>query len=117
MKQANTPRSMTDRITDAEETAIQRGIASDPDAPEVNSAEMAEFRPAHEMLPIILGDEAAGQLMRRRGRPALPVTKVAVKVRYDQDVIDAFKAGGDGWQTRMNSALREWADQHGLLRR
>jgi len=71
-KQANKS-SMTDRITDDEKAAIQRGIASDPDAPEVSSAEMAKFRPAHEMLPMILGDEAAGQLMRRRGRPALPV--------------------------------------------
>ena len=69
------------------------------------------------MLPMILGDQAANQLMHRRGRPALPVTTVAVKVRYDQDVIDAFRAGGEGWQTRMNSALREWADQHGLFRR
>ena len=117
MKQANKPESTADRINDAEEAAIQRGIASDPDAAEINSADMADFRPAHEMLPMILGNKAADELMRRRGRPALPITKVAVKVRYDQDVIDAFRAGGEGWQTRMNSALREWADQHGLLRR
>jgi len=29
-------------------------------------------------------------------------------VRYDADVVDAFRATGKGWQTRMNDVLREW---------
>jgi uncharacterized protein (DUF4415 family) len=29
-------------------------------------------------------------------------------VRFDREVIDAFRATGRGWQTRMNQALREW---------
>ena len=29
-----------------------------------------------------------------------------------QDVLDHFKAGGPGWQTRMNDALREWIAKH-----
>jgi hypothetical protein len=62
MTQANKPR-IAGRITDAEEAAIQRGIVSDPDAPETNGAGMAEFHPAHEMLPMILGDKAASQLL------------------------------------------------------
>ncbi|NYT77922.1 BrnA antitoxin family protein [Alcaligenaceae bacterium] len=33
-------------------------------------------------------------------------------LRYDADIIDAFKAGGEGWQTRMNSALRDWLRLH-----
>jgi uncharacterized protein (DUF4415 family) len=75
-----------------EEAAIQHSIASNPDMPEANSVEMAELRLAHEMLPIIFGDKSAGKLMRRQGRPALLVSKVAVKMRNDQDVIDAFRA-------------------------
>ncbi len=43
----------------------------------------------------------------RLGRPKLATTKVAVKLRLDSDVIAAFKAGGPGWQTRMNAALRD----------
>jgi uncharacterized protein (DUF4415 family) len=38
--------------------------------------------------------------------------KVAVTVRYDADIVDQFKAGGEGWQTRMNNALREWLKAH-----
>ena len=41
-------------------------------------------------------------------KPAKP----AVTVRYNSDVIAYFKASGDGWQTRMNDALREWVAEH-----
>ena len=51
----------------------------------------------------------AAELMRRRGRPPLSNPKQAVKLRLDADVIARFKAGGDGWQTRMNDALRKVA--------
>jgi uncharacterized protein (DUF4415 family) len=43
-----------------------------------------------------------------QGRPKLPSTKRALTVRYDVEVIEAFKATGTGWQTRMNAALRDW---------
>ena len=46
---------------------------------------------------------------RRRGRPAgtrQEVTKEAVKLRLDADVIAALRASGDGWPTRINGALR-----------
>jgi uncharacterized protein (DUF4415 family) len=48
------------------------------------------------------------RLIRRgRGRPRLGAPKRLVSLRLDQDVIDAFRAGGPGWQSRMNSALRK----------
>ncbi|MCL2659240.1 MAG: BrnA antitoxin family protein [Acidobacteriaceae bacterium] len=45
----------------------------------------------------------------RRGRPVgstQAVTKEAVKLRLDADVLAALRASGDGWQTRINSTLR-----------
>lgn len=47
----------------------------------------------------------------RRGRPRVAKPKVTT-IRLSQDVIDHFKAGGRGWQTRINDALREWIDRH-----
>lgn len=32
--------------------------------------------------------------------------KVLVTIRVDPDVLDAYKATGDGYQSRMNTALR-----------
>lgn len=36
----------------------------------------------------------------------------AVTIRYSSDVIDAFRASGPGWQSRMNEALRDWLRNH-----
>jgi uncharacterized protein (DUF4415 family) len=47
-----------------------------------------------------------------RGRPPSESPKLALTVRYDADVISAFRATGKGWQTRMNDALREWLEQN-----
>ena len=44
----------------------------------------------------------------RRGRPRVAQPKVSTTIRLSQDVIDHFKAGGRGWQTRINDALRDW---------
>lgn len=47
-----------------------------------------------------------------RGRPKAESTKQALTVRYDAEVVEAFKATGKGWQTRMNAALRDWLKTH-----
>ena len=44
----------------------------------------------------------------RRGRPPVAKPKVSTTIRLSQDVIDYFRAGGRGWQTRIDQALREW---------
>lgn len=48
----------------------------------------------------------------RRGRPRAAHPKVSTTIRLDADVLDHFKAGGKGWQTRINAALRK-AIEHG----
>ncbi len=49
---------------------------------------------------------------RKRGRPAGSATKEQVAIRIDRDILESFRAGGPGWQTRMNEALREWVKTH-----
>jgi uncharacterized protein (DUF4415 family) len=41
--------------------------------------------------------------------------KEAVNERYDRYLLDAFRAGGDGWQSGMTHVVREWATEHGLF--
>lgn len=53
-----------------------------------------------------------GKTLIRKGRPRLANPKSAITIRYDQDILDYFKATGKGWQTRMNNALREWIATH-----
>lgn len=49
---------------------------------------------------------------RRVGRPVGSGNKEQVAIRFDRDVIAAFKATGAGWQTRMNAALKDWLKTH-----
>jgi uncharacterized protein (DUF4415 family) len=54
----------------------------------------------------------AAREQMRRGRPPAESPKQSLTVRYDADIVAAFKASGAGWQTRMNDALREWLKTH-----
>jgi len=54
-------------------------------------------------------------IKRGRGRPTAAVKRPTLNMRVDADVLEAFKATGQGWQTRINSALRE-AVAHGLTK-
>lgn len=83
------------RPTDAEDAAITAAALSDLDAQPLNAEQLAKLRPA-----------------RPRGRPAGSGSKVQVTMRFDKDVLDAFKRDGDGWQTKMNGVLREWLEGH-----
>jgi len=42
----------------------------------------------------------------KRGRPKAASPKVSTTIRLDADILAHFKAGGPGWQTRLNEALR-----------
>jgi uncharacterized protein (DUF4415 family) len=46
-------------------------------------------------------------IKRGRGRPATAVKRPTLNMRIDADVLEAFKATGQGWQTRINAVLLE----------
>jgi len=47
-----------------------------------------------------------GNKLKTRGRPKSASPKEPVKLRLDADVLAALRASGEGWQTRVNDALR-----------
>jgi uncharacterized protein (DUF4415 family) len=75
----------------AEDERITQGALSDADAPPLSDDQLKYLRPK-----------------RLRGRPSGTAKKMQLTLRIDIDVVDYFKQSGDGWQTRMNEALREW---------
>jgi len=87
---------------------------SDPDdAPELTDDffEQGDWKIGEQ--PVSAQDGAAAlKKALSPGRPRAESTKRALTVRYDAEVIDAFKSSGKGWQTRMNAALRDWLKTH-----
>jgi uncharacterized protein (DUF4415 family) len=83
------------------------------DAPELKDDffEKGIWRIGDRVVPREEGQAAAREALRR-GRPRAARRKVSVTVRYDEDIVRAFKAKGPGWQTRMNEALGEWLKAH-----
>src|SRR4051794_18628320 len=57
-------------------------------------------------------DQHEGGKLVRRGRPRSPHPKVATSIRLSDDVLTRFRASGPGWQSRIDSALREWLATH-----
>jgi len=76
----------------------------DPDNPEWTEEDFARARPGREVLP----PEVLAAFDRERQRAQARASKKSlVSLRLDNDVLDKFKAGGPGWQTRINEALRK----------
>ncbi len=78
--------------TAEEESAIQTGVAEDPDTYELTDTEFRQ--------------------LKRMGRPPAATTKERVTMRLSRDVVARFRAAGPGWQTRIDAALKEWLETH-----
>ncbi len=56
----------------------------------------------------VSADKARTEIRKALGRPIKENPKQSTTIRFDADILEAFKAGGKGWQTRINDALRDW---------
>ena len=81
--------------TPSEDAAIHAAAMSDPDAVPFTDAEWEQAKP-----------------LVRRGRPLGSGTKTQVTLRLDVEVVEKFRATGDGWQTRINDVLKSWVKRH-----
>jgi uncharacterized protein (DUF4415 family) len=52
--------------------------------------------------------------VRRPGQrgPGKKARKILLSIRYSREVVEYFKSTGEGWQTRMDEALKEWVTSH-----
>ena len=63
------------------------------------------------------GVSATIAAVRRTRGPNKNPTKEQVALRIDRQVLIAFRSGGPGWQSRMNTALKEWLASHSAKRK
>lgn len=75
---------------------------------ELTAADLRSFKAANTVLPAEL-QATLGMLSRG---PQKAPTKVSTTIRLSSDVVQAFRATGDGWQTRVDAALKDWLKTH-----
>ncbi len=76
-----------DRLRNMTDEEIEKSIAEDPD--------WAEFK----------------DIDWSKAKFLVPISKKAISIRVDEDVLDYFKQQGAGYQRRMNAVLRSYMDQ------
>jgi uncharacterized protein (DUF4415 family) len=82
--------------TKEEDKAITAAAKSDPDAQPLTPSQLKAMVPIRAL----------------RGRPKSENRKLLVSVRYSPEVLTYFKSTGDGWQSRMDSVLRQYVARH-----
>ena len=87
--------------TPEEDERINAGIAADPDTWELTDEDFARMRPMSETHPELL--EA---IRRSRGKQKAP-TKIATSIRLSENVLEAYKQYGPGWQSRIDQDLQD----------
>ena len=68
----------------------------------LTAADMKRFRPVREVLP----DTLLAKLKVRAPQKA-PV-KERITIRLSPEVVQQFRKTGDGWQARVDAALKDW---------
>ena len=82
--------------TSREDKAITAAAKADPDAQPLTPRQLKSMIPMRAL----------------RGRPKSGNAKQLVSVRYSQEVLNYFKATGEGWQSRMDGVLRQYVIRH-----
>jgi len=88
-------------MTPEEDARLTAAAESDPDNPPLGDDFLERARPAWEAKP-----ELVEAWRRRRGRPKATAPKEQVTLRLSPEVLTHFRAGGPGWQTRIDEALK-----------
>ena len=79
-----------------EDAAIRTAAKADPDAQPLTPAQLKKMVPLRTL----------------RGRPKSVSPKQLVSIRYSAEVLNYFKATGEGWQSRMDGVLRAYVTRH-----
>lgn len=79
-----------------QDRAINAAAKADPDARPLTPKQLKAMIPLRGL----------------RGRPKSAHPKQLVSVRYSPEVLEYFKATGEGWQSRMDGVLRKYVTRH-----
>lgn len=108
------PQSKTDWERVKREAAADLPVSHDPqtDPYDPNDAQAVDAYWAGAAVTHAGKTEPFSVVARRARGPQKAPRKVATAIRLSSEVVDYFKSGGPGWQTRVDEALREYVEAH-----
>lgn len=81
-------------------------------APErLEASSETPYDPNDEAAVDAFWSQATVRMPRKRGKQKEPL-KIPVSIRLNLEVVEYFKASGEGWQTRLNEVLQDYIEQH-----
>ena len=92
-------------------TGKKRALGSDLTKVDAHVIQPEEYDEIPELTDEMFAraDYIVGGKVVRRGRPPKEAPKVPVTLRLDADLVERLRAGGQGWQSRVNETLRKAA--------
>lgn len=78
----------------------------DGEVRELTAEDVSSFKSAKAVLPASLAKKIGV-----RGAQKAP-KKIVTTIRLSPDVLEKFKATGEGWQTRIDASLRQFISEH-----
>ena len=73
---------------------------------ELSATDMKSFRAVNDVLPATLRAK-----LNVRGPQKAP-TEERITIRLSPEVVQPFRATGEGWQTRVDAAFKDWLKSH-----
>jgi uncharacterized protein (DUF4415 family) len=102
MPTAKKPMSTSKRFSAAEIAAAKAAAAGEP------TAKTPKVDWSQGTVTSGTGVSSTIATLRRTRGPNKKPAKEQVAIRLDPEVVGALRASGPGWQTRVNTALKEW---------
>lgn len=78
---------------------------------ELSRKDIRKMGSAKDVLPAKLTSILPKRKRGQRGQQKQP-KKILITLRYSPEVVEYFRATGEGWQIRMDNALKEWIAKH-----
>lgn len=91
-----TPKRVLQTPSAKENAKIVAAAKADPDAKPLTKKQLSAMVPLKSV----------------RGRPPLENKKTLVSIRYSTEVLEYFRSTGEGWQSRIDTVLREYISKH-----
>lgn len=83
-----------------------------PDLIDDDNPEWTEEDVARAIPFTALPDSLRTTLSRRARGPQKAPVKERITIRLSPEVVAPFRATGEGWQTRLDAALKDWLKTH-----